>query len=241
MEKSDIEDKKLIQEINKYPSLWDQRSLDYLNRNLKVREWALVALEMDYSVDEVKSRWKTLKDTFFRELKSTAKSGQPSKWSCFDNMSFLLQGSNTLLLPSPYSSQCLSEFNSPYVSSVTCGNKFAESSSAACPDEDPESSQRKKLKINPKDATEILTSTPYQSSVPIQLNELHPENNNEDYYFLMSLLPSFERMPTQQKMFLKIKIMQDVYNTTYGGTMPNLNTSLSSGIDTGSSEFTFSS
>ncbi|GBM20137.1 hypothetical protein AVEN_81112-1 [Araneus ventricosus] len=241
MEKGDIDNKKLIQEVNKYPSLWDQRSLDYLSRNLKIREWALVALEMNCSVDEVKSQWKTLKYTFLRELRSTAKSGQPSKWNHFDSMSFLLQGFNTLLLPSPYSSQNLPEFNSPYISSVACDNEFSENSSVACPEEDPESSQSKKLKINPKDGAEILTSTPYQSNLPFQFNGLRPEDNNEDYYFLMSLLPSFERMPAQQKMFLKIKIMQDVYNASYGGSMPNLDTSSSSGIDTGSSEFTFSS
>ncbi|XP_055950455.1 uncharacterized protein LOC129984565 [Argiope bruennichi] len=236
MENREIDSDKLIQEVHKYRSLWDQTSLDYLNSSLKIKEWALVALEMDCSVEEVKSQWKALKDTFIREMRRTAKSGQGSKWNYFDSMSFLFQGLNTLLLPSAIS-QSLTEFDSPYASSISCENEFSENSSVAYPEEDPKSSQRKKVKFNQENTDGILHSTPYQSVSPIQFNGPRPEDFNEDYYFLLSLLPSFKRMPDQQKMILKIKIMQEVCNAAHGESVSNLSPNSSSGIGTCSSEF----
>ncbi|GFU22375.1 uncharacterized protein NPIL_213021 [Nephila pilipes] len=230
MEKGGIHNEKLIREVYKHRSLWDQKSLDYLSRTLKAKEWETVAQEMDCTVDEVKNRWKILKDSFNREVRNMAKNGNhSSRWAHFESMSFLLKGSNNLLLPSAYLSQSLIELDSQNTTSISCDNEFSENSLAS-PEEDIESvsSRKKKVKGNhtpPNSSIEISNSTPYQINSQIEWNGstgFRHEHGNEDYYFLLSLLPSFERMSPRQKMLVKIKMMQDVYDAAYGDSTSDL-------------------
>ncbi|GIY49883.1 uncharacterized protein CDAR_102341 [Caerostris darwini] len=221
MEKGSVNNEKLIREVHKHRSLWDQKSLDYLSRTLKAKEWEAVAQDMDGTVEEVKSRWKILKDSFNREVRNMAKNGNScSKWAYFDSMSFLLKGSNSLLLPSAYLSQSMIELNSPNTSSASYYNELSENSLHS-PEEDTESiSSRKRIKVTNStmlnNGTDSMNSSGYQTNSSVEYTGFRTEQSSEDYYFLMSLLPSFERMSPQQKMLVRIKMMQDVYEAAYG-------------------------
>ncbi|PSN38145.1 hypothetical protein C0J52_23787 [Blattella germanica] len=87
---------KLIHLIQERKYLWDQKKPQYHMRNVQMKLWKEVATEMKEPVEEIKKRWRNLRDSFRRELKkknyeSKSGSGRESSntWAFFNQMTFL--------------------------------------------------------------------------------------------------------------------------------------------------------
>ncbi|KAK9499455.1 hypothetical protein O3M35_002487 [Rhynocoris fuscipes] len=79
---------RLIALMKPRPALWDLRNYNYNNRTLCDREWSEMAAVLGFEKDMVKAKWKSLRDTYRRELRK-AKLGQKSRWVHYAKMSFL--------------------------------------------------------------------------------------------------------------------------------------------------------
>ncbi|XP_055849564.1 uncharacterized protein LOC129914374 [Episyrphus balteatus] len=73
---------KLIQLVRKCPILYDLSHEDYKNTKKKERVWAGIAAELKEGTDDVKKRWKNLRDTYLRYIKGKkTKSGRRWQWA----------------------------------------------------------------------------------------------------------------------------------------------------------------
>ncbi|XP_045495351.1 uncharacterized protein LOC123694094 [Colias croceus] len=91
----------LINEVRTHPIVWNKWNEDYKNRLKSEKEWAIIARNLNKTTNEVKTRWRNLRDVFQKELKKVHKprSGDPGspgslgnysgKWTYFHHMTFL--------------------------------------------------------------------------------------------------------------------------------------------------------
>ncbi|XP_014250355.1 uncharacterized protein LOC106667143 [Cimex lectularius] len=91
-----MDSEKLIRLVFERKSLWDLKQPQHYVRNVTTKLWAEVADEMEKPVDEVKRKWRRLRDSFRREFKKAycEQTGSVSEkmktWPLFSQMSFLL-------------------------------------------------------------------------------------------------------------------------------------------------------
>ncbi|KAH7985978.1 hypothetical protein HPB49_026175 [Dermacentor silvarum] len=91
---------RLIDAVEKERALWDLQDRMYKSRSVCEAAWRRVAADLGATVSDVKARWKNLRDTFRRVLKSRSemsKSGAPAddsldeekQWIFFVRLLFL--------------------------------------------------------------------------------------------------------------------------------------------------------
>lgn len=181
-------------------------------------------------MDEIKNRWKLLKDSFNREVRNITRNNNTAKWAHFEQMSFLLKGSNSLLLPSAYLSQSLVEIDNQSASS--CDNELSINSVYTPEENYSPTPKRKKTKKEFQSSGSDFYN--YQSTPAVEWqSEPRHDHSNEDYLFLMSLLPTFEKMSARQKMRVKIKMMQDVYEAVFNDSVSEHSSSKKNSVDSG--------
>ncbi|KAL1516119.1 hypothetical protein ABEB36_000040 [Hypothenemus hampei] len=86
-----VHTEKLIEIVKRYPILYDLSHGDYKNVRKKDKVWEKIGAEINESGDEVKKKWKNLRDSYIRNLKSNkTKTGQAAKvgkkWQWSDQM-----------------------------------------------------------------------------------------------------------------------------------------------------------
>uniref|UniRef100_A0A034WNG7 Transcription factor Adf-1 n=1 Tax=Bactrocera dorsalis TaxID=27457 RepID=A0A034WNG7_BACDO len=89
----------LISEVFARPALWDRQNKNYHNRQLVEHLWKSVAREMNLKKEEVKKKWKYIRDQFRAELRKISvpisadsanmESEFNSKWPYFKQLLFL--------------------------------------------------------------------------------------------------------------------------------------------------------
>ncbi|XP_050506513.1 uncharacterized protein LOC126884574 isoform X2 [Diabrotica virgifera virgifera] len=67
-------DMKLIEEVKRYPELYDSSQRNFKNKVLKAALWKDIAFKMrkqtdEYSIKTVRMRWKSLRDSYVKEIK----------------------------------------------------------------------------------------------------------------------------------------------------------------------------
>ncbi|XP_056631964.1 transcription factor Adf-1-like isoform X1 [Diorhabda sublineata] len=93
-------DMKLIEEVKRYPELYDNSHRNFKNKELKATLWKDIAYKMrkqtdEYSVKTVRMRWKSLRDSYVKEIKykmalSSGHNVKPRKnWRYSNCMTFL--------------------------------------------------------------------------------------------------------------------------------------------------------
>ncbi|VEN56853.1 unnamed protein product [Callosobruchus maculatus] len=93
-------DMRLIGEVRRYPELYDGRHKDFKNKEVKHAVWCNIAYKLRKEYDEaavkvVRSRWKSLRDSYVKETKhrmalSAGQNVKPRKnWRYSSAMSFL--------------------------------------------------------------------------------------------------------------------------------------------------------
>ncbi|KAM7347181.1 uncharacterized protein ACRADG_006836 [Cochliomyia hominivorax] len=86
-------EKKLIEFVRRHPYFYDKAHASYRNQLLKDEKWQEFSKATNIPVKVLKKRWKSLRDRYYRLLKT----GEPKKTSYkyFENLQFL-SGVNTL-------------------------------------------------------------------------------------------------------------------------------------------------
>ncbi|KAL1488929.1 hypothetical protein ABEB36_014715 [Hypothenemus hampei] len=92
---SSNDDEILIEEIRKYPSLYNYEDANYKNFVIKENGWKNVAASLGKNVDDCKKRWRSVKDNYFRNKKKqklgtgSSSLDKPIKWALYNQLSFL--------------------------------------------------------------------------------------------------------------------------------------------------------
>ncbi|KAL1516155.1 hypothetical protein ABEB36_000074 [Hypothenemus hampei] len=92
---SSNDDEILIEEIRKYPSLYNLEDENYKNFVIKENGWKNVAASLGKNVDDCKKRWRSVRDTYFRNKKKqklgtgSSSLDKPIKWALYNQLSFL--------------------------------------------------------------------------------------------------------------------------------------------------------
>ncbi|XP_063384719.1 transcription factor Adf-1-like [Cydia fagiglandana] len=181
---------KIIDLVQDYKCLWDQRDARYHARDHQRNAWREISEEMKIPVDELKKRWKVLRDTFAKELKKLQQSGQAldtelhSKWPHFKRLLFL-QGTIRSY-----------KDNTADSCEVSVENNLDEEASNNTDPLSPHSENKKCTVKRRRDSTEERKFD--ESFSP----------NDHDAQFLMSLWPFLKDVPKNRKLMVRNKLQQ---------------------------------
>ncbi|XP_011869517.1 PREDICTED: uncharacterized protein LOC105562937 [Vollenhovia emeryi] len=106
---------RLINEVHARPAIWDQKNVNYHNRDVILRMWREIARACEVSTDVAKSKWKHLRDNFRNELKKTYRgkcdgvggTEHDSKWVWFKSLFFLRDQMNSRVIGCALSQNCV--------------------------------------------------------------------------------------------------------------------------------------
>ncbi|XP_076662358.1 uncharacterized protein LOC143365762 [Halictus rubicundus] len=104
---------RLITEVHARPAIWDQKNVNYHNRDVILKMWREIARACEVSTDVAKSKWKHLRDNFRNELKKTYRGKcegggveHDSKWVWFKSLFFLRDQMNSRVIGCALSQNC---------------------------------------------------------------------------------------------------------------------------------------
>ncbi|KAK2579057.1 hypothetical protein KPH14_002847 [Odynerus spinipes] len=114
---------RLINEVHARPAIWDQKNVNYHNRDVILKMWREIARACEVSTDVAKSKWKHLRDNFRNELKKTYRgkcdgslgggSEHDSKWVWFRSLFFLRDQMNSRVIGCALNQNCAALRSSP--------------------------------------------------------------------------------------------------------------------------------
>ncbi|XP_047029775.1 uncharacterized protein LOC124637392 [Helicoverpa zea] len=198
-----------IIEIQNRPCIWDSSSIEYSDRNLKIKSWdeivnifkekdEMTRQEKKQLADSLQKRWKSIRGCFTRELnrqkslKSGSGSGpRKSEYIYFKQLQFL---QNVVALREPEATD----------SDVEIGD----------PDLLQDKTSPKRMKKKQKTATEDYNFLEVLNKSIKSREQYELENQDEDRLFMMSLVSTLKKVPPQKKMATKIKIMKILEEAT---------------------------
>ncbi|KAL1497328.1 hypothetical protein ABEB36_008310 [Hypothenemus hampei] len=201
---------KLISEIKKRPGLYNKKVKEYSDKDVRERLWNEVCRaiipdwfelsdgEQDRTVIDVQRRWKNVRDCFMKEIRyqksfkdGNTKKKKRRKYLFYDHLSFLLP----TLLPSSCEHWVIDEdqATSSQDHLDKSNHQIKIQSVFHVPDKEVE-------------ANKNISSKPLTDTTNIEIDE--------DGYFLLSLLPTLQKLSHDQKMYVKIEFLQILRNTT---------------------------
>ncbi|XP_011198110.2 uncharacterized protein LOC105222462 [Bactrocera dorsalis] len=214
----------LISEVFARPALWDRKNKNYHNRQLVEHLWKSVAREMNLKKEEVKKKWKYIRDQFRAELRKISvpisadsanmESEFNSKWPYFKQLLFLKdQIKKISTIPDESGNEDPLEVNDD-ISSWNISQ--VEDTDDSC--------DKFELNIPPPTKKKYLSQTKNTSHLlEIEkrklrlLEQKHSENKyrDEDQAFFESLLPHIRKLEPEAKLLCRMDIQNIVYNHVY--------------------------
>ncbi|XP_073320693.1 uncharacterized protein [Pagrus major] len=210
-------EKKLADLIRQHPNLYDQSRRDYKDNMKGHVSWKEIAENMGKSEEELKLKWKNLRDKFCKAKKRMAKR----------NFSLLTDDENPVERPIPVLYNQLA-WLSAYVKPRP-GAGMGETDEGAGSGDDLEKERDKDEKLPlPVVSTSfaLVESSPnshQEIGVPLKRkrqtttdSEIGPSDaltglRDEDELFLLSLLPSLKRLTIKKRMEVRMKFQQVLY------------------------------
>ncbi|XP_060860294.1 uncharacterized protein LOC132937489, partial [Metopolophium dirhodum] len=194
-----------------------------------------------YIGDILKTKWASLRDTFrkeFKKLKRPTGSGLEeeaveSQWKYFESLYFLKDNIVEQSKTHIDEQECFP--NSPCNSSIDGVNDFDETSFSEKHTENPssgilsfEEGPSSKKKKGRNDVMQDLLAIEKQKLLQfntIQANSQKKKNDeDEDFYFLMSLLPHLREIPKHRKLAVRLKLQNVVMAEQTENTTGSSNT-----------------
>ncbi|ROL51198.1 Transcription factor Adf-1 [Anabarilius grahami] len=240
---------KLIVAVCGHPELYDVSSYFYRDRNKKDLAWKRISEEIGQSEEWCRKRWKSLRDTYFKERRketekrsgSAAESAKRWKYSAV--LSFLdpfvslretsgnMESRDGDEQTAGYDHQSQAEAaaglsetgepadslegsepgspppepGSPLPEPAAASPAQAGPSAAAVPTVPPSKRRRRPREESMNFEKELLTAL---RSRP------QPPPCSEDEHFLLSLLPSLQKLPPQTKEFVKFQMHKLIYESS---------------------------
>nr|XP_034836857.1 uncharacterized protein LOC117993213 [Maniola hyperantus] len=89
---------RFVKEIERHPCLYDQRSLEYSNRELRRKTWTEIAKKYNSTVKECKDKWVKIRIAYVRTLRPGYNKERPrnprSTYYLADHLQFITPGKN---------------------------------------------------------------------------------------------------------------------------------------------------
>ncbi|XP_049855907.1 uncharacterized protein LOC126336358 [Schistocerca gregaria] len=229
---------KLISLVHERRSLWHPEDANYHNRDVARSLWFEIATLLETTSSNVKSKWQNLRDTYRRELAKnnpptgSASVGSFSKWKYFHQMNFLQDtyASKRLVGNVPKSlksdpADLMADVADIQVVSYNDETSLEDDSFSEQADDERYHSLTPDESVAAENLFKWAKKRPRKKTDPIyNLIELekaklvHLESMNskkqkgeeydEDYYFLMSLLPHLRAVPQHLKLITRVKLQQ---------------------------------
>ncbi|KAK9498818.1 hypothetical protein O3M35_003375 [Rhynocoris fuscipes] len=212
---------KLIRSVKSREPLWDRKHEYYHDRTITMTMWEDVAYSLGTNSDSVRAKWKGLRDTFRGELKKLQKdslNGQikaTTNWEYFEEMLFVKdQIYSTNKRP-------IIECNKSLVDPLS-SNSNDESSSF---DDVNGPTETKTIKLVDIAALQVQPTIETNANNSCHPGPPYPEDRtdfrrihrtatdeDDDYSFLMSILPQLRCLPTTRNLYIRLKIQEMLYN-----------------------------
>ncbi|KAG7236014.1 hypothetical protein INR49_001412 [Caranx melampygus] len=218
-------EKKLADLIREHPNLYDQSRRDYKDSLKGHLSWKEIAGAMEKSEEEVRVKWKNLRDKFCKAKKRMAKRSGP----------LLDDEENQVERPVPVLYNQLA-WLSDYVKPRAEPGMVGDTNEVAGSGDDLEKEQDKDEKEQHGPLPVVSTSFPAVECCPTNLQKLGislkrkrqaitdteitsadalTSIRDEDELFLLSLLPSLKRLTIKKRMEVRIKFQQVLYNAEF--------------------------
>ncbi|XP_029837344.1 uncharacterized protein LOC115321262 [Ixodes scapularis] len=82
--------KQLVLEVRKHQELWDQHSKLHKEANMREAAWLEISRELNVSVEECQTRWRTIRDTYLKRKKRQGSVVTRGQWHVLDKELFFL-------------------------------------------------------------------------------------------------------------------------------------------------------
>ncbi|XP_076639285.1 uncharacterized protein LOC143351547 [Colletes latitarsis] len=233
---------RLITEVHARPAIWDQKNVNYHNRDVILKMWREIARACEVSTDVAKSKWKHLRDNFRNELKKTYRgkcdggaNEHDSKWVWFKSLFFLRDQMNSRVIGCTLSQNCTAALrSSPDGTQIEPQIDILEGHEETQFDDlDGDSCQSllsnddglhqvmpppKMNKIGRKRTLMDAIDNDYSEVDRKRYESLQKrlsmcqEEEDDTYHFLMSVRTPLKSLPLDRQMFVRLKIQELVYN-----------------------------
>ncbi|XP_076299162.1 uncharacterized protein LOC143218077 [Lasioglossum baleicum] len=218
---------KLISLVEERKSLWDPRDGQYHNRDNNRNLWCEVATLLNSTRAIVKTKWQRLRDSYRREL---SRNNQPtgsqsqgvSTWQYFNQMNFLedTYGSRAMVGNIPDTRRDSGNDAVETEMDETEGEVDDRSSNDI-------SSLHKRSRLA-KDVCAELIDIKKGKLAHLQLLHQQGQHKNnkeddEDYIFVLSLLPYARAIPKKKKLQARVRLTQAFMNEVGGEVDDNVN------------------
>ncbi|XP_029973992.1 uncharacterized protein LOC115407662 [Salarias fasciatus] len=218
-------EKKLADLIREHPHLYDPTRRDYKDSTKGQRSWREIAEAMGKPEEEVKQKWKNLRDKFYKAKKRLVR-----RWRCFptrdDDDGGETPAAEERYVPVLYSELAwLSAYVRPRLER---GAKEPDEVAGSAddgeraPDKD-EKAQMGSLAVVSQSFLESCSSSHQDMGLPqkrkrqtmteteIGSPDALSSIRDEDELFLLSLLPSIKRLTMKKRMEVRMKFQQVLY------------------------------
>ncbi|CAG5025057.1 unnamed protein product [Parnassius apollo] len=226
----------LVQEIQKYPCLYNNNLPEYNRKDLTEEAWAEVAHNNNLTVSECKEKWRNIRCSFLRSLKPSAKYKKPYYLTAYLQfvLPFMKSLNNLEIVEESQANETLKKNSTKDIMTSTVKSEpeedfeelsegehtsmeipvtMAETISAESLISRQQTTafrKRRRPTSLPKTFTDKKNKkAKYSQGQMLKLvsADSNRGNNNAMRYFLLSLLPEFETMSDEQIRLFKIKVM----------------------------------
>ncbi|XP_067634256.1 uncharacterized protein [Eurosta solidaginis] len=232
---------RVIEEVKKRRPLWDLFDKKNFDKLLIIKLWEEIAVELDSPTNEVKKKWKNLRDTYRMVLKRERRAicnGQTyngKKWKYTQEMSFLKDVMTTDPLCRPHSSyteldeDCdltnasAESFEDLWTTNTKQNNEIKnernndELSECSIPEnlediEPPAPQKNKRIYPDLKQAQERKRENIERVEKRRRIRRTFEDKMDGDYNFLLSFLPVMKEMTNMQKLEFRAQMSNVTLN-----------------------------
>ncbi|XP_053979757.1 uncharacterized protein LOC128896642 [Hylaeus anthracinus] len=233
---------RLITEVHARPAIWDQKNVNYHNRDVILKMWREIARACEVSTDVAKSKWKHLRDNFRNELKKTYRgkceggaNEHDSKWVWFKSLFFLRDQMNSRVIGCTLSQNCTAALrSSPDGTQIEPQIDILEGHEETQFDDLDGDSCQSLLSnddalhqvMPPPKMNKICRKRSLMDAIENDYTEvdrkryeslqkrlgMSQEEEDDTYHFLMSVRTPLKSLPLDRQMFVRLKIQELVYN-----------------------------
>ncbi|XP_026061144.1 uncharacterized protein LOC113119803 [Carassius auratus] len=225
----------LVSLVSEHKELYDKRDSDYKNLDKRELLWSGIAQQMGLDVEEVKHKWKSLRDTYTRKKREDdCRSGQAAKnkktWKFMKVMEFLATSTEFRSVHSNISPENMNEGVEQVVVQKEVSDR-EEASASTSPGSSFSSPTVTRSTFNKRKRPEtpdlldryLLSKEARESEKEERRREKEErreqrreQQNDENYLFALGLIPALRRLSPAVQSSVKLKIHQLLHDAEFG-------------------------
>uniref|UniRef100_A0A3P9L4T7 MADF domain-containing protein n=1 Tax=Oryzias latipes TaxID=8090 RepID=A0A3P9L4T7_ORYLA len=211
----------LVSLVSEHKELYGKRESDYKNLDKREQLWSGIAQQMGLDVEEVKQKWKSLRDTYTRKKREEdCRSGQVAKqkkaWKFMKVMEFLAASTEFRRVDQVVINEDVSDreasastssgltFSSPTVRPTTCNKRKR-----------PETPDLLDRYLLSKEARENEREERRREKEE-RREQRREKLNDENYLFPIGLIPTLRRLSPAVQSSVKLRIHQLLHDAEFG-------------------------